>query len=83
MRKGRVGIRRHNVHNAQAALEESMSATPDLESRRQRQGTKMGKWLNVLPSTLNGMEMGDQERPGALFLCYGIDPQDLPPHCDI
>ena len=60
-----------------------MSANPDLEARRQIQGTKLGKLLTFLPSTLNEMEMGDQEWLGALFLCYGIDPPDLPPHFDI
>ena len=39
-------------------------------------------WLNVLPSTVNGIDMGDQELRYALFLRYGIDPPELPPHCD-
>ena len=38
-------------------------------------------WLNVLPSTVNGTDMGDQELRYALFLRYGIDPPYLTPNC--
>ena len=39
-------------------------------------------WLTVLPSTVNGTELGDQEWYDALFLRYGLDPPDLPTYCD-
>ena len=34
------------------------------------------------PSTVNGTELGAQECCDVLFLRYGIDPPDLPTHCD-
>ena len=42
----------------------------------------MGIWLSVLPSTANGMELGSQEWRDSLFLCYCIEPPDLPSHCE-
>ena len=36
----------------------------------------------VLPSTVNGTEFGEQEWRDSLFLIYGIDPLNLPSHCD-
>ena len=36
----------------------------------------------MLPSTVNGTELGAQEWREYLFLRYGIDPPDLPCHCD-
>ena len=38
--------------------------------------------MTVQPSTVNGTEMGPQEWRDALFLQYGLDPPDLPTHCD-
>ena len=34
------------------------------------------------PSTVNMTELGAQEWRDATFLCYGIDPPDLPKYCD-
>ena len=39
-----------------------------------------GGWLSVLPSTINGTELGAQEWRYSLFLIYGIDPPDLHEH---
>ena len=36
----------------------------------------------MLTSTVNGTELGAQEWRDALFLRYGLDPPDLPSHCD-
>ena len=47
-----------------------------------RLATKTGAWLTVLPSTVNGTELRAQEWRDALFLRYGLDPPDLPKHCD-
>ena len=47
-----------------------------------RRATKTGAWLTVQPSTVNGTELGAQECCDVLFLRYGIDPPDLPTHCD-
>ena len=48
-----------------------------------RQGTKTEAWLAVFPCTVNGAELGDQEWRNALFISYGIEPLDLPFHCDV
>ena len=39
-------------------------------------------WLTVLPSTVNGKELGAQEWRNTLFWSYGLDPPDLPKYCD-
>ena len=36
----------------------------------------------MLPSTVNGTDLGAQECRDALFLRYGLEPPDLPSHCD-
>ena len=36
----------------------------------------------MLPSTVNGTELGVQEWRDSLFLTYGIKPPDLLSHCD-
>ena len=38
--------------------------------------------MTVQPSTVNRKELGAQEWHYALFLQYGLDPPDLPNHCD-
>ena len=43
---------------------------------------KTGVWLTVLPSTVNGTELGSHEWRDALFLRYGLYPPDLPKYCD-
>ena len=43
---------------------------------------KTGAWLKVLPSTVNGTELGAQEWRDALFLRYGLETTDLPKYCD-
>ena len=47
-----------------------------------RRATKTGAWLTVQPSKVNGTELGEQEWRNALFLRYGLNPLDLPTHCD-
>ena len=34
------------------------------------------------PSTVNGTDLGGQEWRETLFLRYGLEPPDLPTHCD-
>ena len=36
----------------------------------------------MLPSTVNGTDLGEQERRNYLFLRYGIEPSNLTSHCD-
>ena len=47
-----------------------------------QRSAKTWAWLTVLPSTVNGTELGAQECCNALFLWYGLDPPDLPKYCD-
>ena len=68
LQKGYKEIRRQNIHNTQAALEEAMSAAPTLEYHKLRRGTNTGAWITVLPYTVNGTDLGDQEWRFALFL---------------
>ena len=53
-----------------------------MQARRMRRAAKTGAWLKVMLSTVNGTELGAQEWRDALFLRYGLDPPDLPTHCD-
>ena len=43
---------------------------------------RTGAWLPVLPLTVNGKKLWAQELRESLFLPYGINPLDLPSHCD-
>ena len=67
-------------------MEEALTATlegpPVLHARQMQRATKTGAWLTVQLSTVNGTELGAQEWRYALFLWYGIEPPDLPTHCD-
>ena len=47
-----------------------------------RRAANTGAWLTVLPSAVNGTELGAQEWRDTLFLRYELDPPDLPTHCD-
>ena len=44
-------------------------------------GTKTGVWLTMLPSTVNGTELGVHEWRDTIFLRYSIDTPDLTYHC--
>ena len=59
-----------------------MAESPALDTCQLRQVTKTGAWLSMLPSTVNRTEMGDQDWRYVLFICYGIYPLYLSPHCD-
>ena len=52
------------------------------DTHRLVQIMRTGAWLSVLPSTKNGIDLGSQELRYYLFLGYGIDPPDLPEHCN-
>ena len=82
LRDGRAAVRRHNVAKAMASLETSIARTPVEVTRWLRRATKTGAWLTVQPSTVNGTELGAQEWRGTAFLRYGLEPPDLPKHCD-
>ena len=54
-------MRHRGVIRAEAALTASLEGTPVQQARRMRREAKTGAWLAVLPSTVNGTELGAQE----------------------
>ena len=82
LRDGRAAVRRQNAAKAVASLETTIARAPVEVTRRMRRATKTGAWLTVQPSTVNGTELGSQEWRDAAFLHYGLEPPDLPKHCD-
>ena len=70
------------MKDTQTTLEEAMTADHALDTCWLRRGTKKGDWITVLPPTVNGMDLGYQECRDTIFLRYGIEPPDLPNHCD-
>ena len=58
LREGRGDIRRSHVHITKAVLEEAMEDDPTLDARRLRWETNTEAWLTMLPSTVNGTDMG-------------------------
>ena len=47
-----------------------------------QRAAKTRSWITVLPSTVNGTELGAQEWRDAFFLRYGLEPPDLPKYYD-
>ena len=82
LQDGRAAVRRQNVAKAMVSLETSISRAPVEVTRQLRRATKTGAWLTVQPSTVNGTELGAQEWRDAAFLRYGLEPPDLPKHCN-
>ena len=70
------------MHNAQAALEDALETLPTMDDHRLCHGPHTGARMSVQPYTINGTDLGDQEYFYVLFLCYIIDPPDLPSACD-
>ena len=79
---GRLAVWHRGEKRAEEALTAALEGAPVMQARRMRRAAKTGAWLTVLPSTVNGKELGDQEWRDALFLRYGLDPPDLHTHCD-
>ena len=75
-------MRHTGVQQAEAELTAALEGGPVQQACRMRRAAKTWAWLTVLPSTVNGTEMGAQEWRDALFLRYGLEPPDLPSHCD-
>ena len=50
--------------------------------RHLHQVQKIGAWILVMTSTINGIDFGAQDRRDALFLQYGIEPLDLYQNCN-
>ena len=82
LRDGRAAVRRQNAAKAVASLDTTIARSLAVVTRRLRQATKTGAWLTVQTSTVNGTELGAHQWRDADFLRYGIEPPDLPKHCD-
>ena len=82
LRGGRLALRQRGEQRAEEALKVALEGSPIMQARRMRRAAKTGAWLTVLPSTVNGMELGAQEWRDALFLKYRLEPPDLHAHCD-
>ena len=80
--EGRTAVRKRGQRRAEEALTASLEGDPVQHARRLQWANNTGAWMTVQPSTVNGTELGAQEWHDALFLRYGLDPQDLPTHCD-
>ena len=80
MREGRDDIRRRHTVSTETELGEAQSATSMEDALWMVQITRMGAWMSLLTSTVNGKEKGVQEWSYSLFLIYGIYPPDLPEH---
>ena len=67
---------------AEEALTAALEGDRAFHAHRLKRAAKTGAWLTVLPSTVNGTELGAQEWRDDLFLRYGLEPPDLPKYCD-
>ena len=61
---------------------EARYAASKPDARRLGRIQRTWAWLSVLPPTINGMELGEQEWRDYLFLLYIINTHDLQSHCD-
>ena len=77
----RYKIRRRQSEAADTALGAARSTIYPADALRMGRITQMGVWLSVLPSTVNGTELGYHEWRDSLFLRYVIEPLDLQEHC--
>ena len=82
LREGRTAVRRQGQIRAEEALTAALEGSPVFHARRLRRAANTKAWLTVLPSTVNGTELGAQEWQDALFLWYGLEPPELPTYFD-
>ena len=82
LQKGHMAVRRRCQRRAEEALTAALEGALVQHALRLQRATKTGAWLTVQPSTVNGTELGAHEWRDTLFLRYGLDPPDLPTHCD-
>ena len=82
MGEGREEIQQGHAEYVETALGEARATTLKPDARRMGRIQRTGAWLSVIPSTVNGTELGVQEWRESLFLCYIINPPDMPFHCD-
>ena len=82
LRDFRADIWRQKNHNTVKALAAMSGVLPPTYSHRLQQGQKTVAWISVMPSTINGMDLRDQECRDNIFLRYSIKPTDLSQNCD-
>ena len=56
---GRMAVRQRGEKRAEEVLTVALEGAQVLQTSRMRQAEKTGAWLTVLPSTVNGIELGD------------------------
>ena len=78
---GREDIQWKNEEAAETTLGESQATASNMDTRRMKKIQRMGAWLSVVLSTVNGTELVDHEWIDFLLLSYGINPPDLLDHC--
>ena len=78
MREGRDEIRWKHAKATETALGVAWAAASTEEAFRIGRITWTGAWLEVLPFNVNGPKLRSQEWRDSLFLCYSINPTDLP-----
>ena len=61
-------------------MAKAVAKTPALAACSMRWGTMTGSRMYLPPSTVNGMELGDQEWRESLFWWYVINTPGLPPN---
>ena len=59
LRLGRLAVRHRGVQRVEAVLTAALEGAPVLQARQMRQTANTRAWLTVLPSTINGTELGD------------------------
>ena len=77
-----MAVRQRGKRRAEEALTAAPEGAPVQHARQMRRATKTGAWLTVQPYRVNGTDLGAQEWRDSLFLRYGLDPPDLPTHCN-
>ena len=82
LREGRPEVRWRSTQWAKEALAATIAGALVQGARQLRRVTKIGAWMTVQPSTVNGTALGAQEWRDALFLRYGLTPPDLPKYFD-
>ena len=61
LRAGWLAVRHRGEKRAEEELTAALEGAPVLQARQMRQAEKTGSWITVLPSTVNGTELGAQE----------------------
>ena len=82
LRGGQLAVRHRGDKRAEEALMAALEGAPLLQARQIQRASKNGAWFTVMPSTVNGTELGSQKWRDALFLRYGLETPDLPKYCD-